>query len=111
MGMDGADPQRAAHSLDAAELEAARLGFHRANPRRSAKRPIYITQWIAFGALVAAFVWSTRTAPLLTWTVVHYSARRHFDTLVSIEGIARHLRRNAGAAIVLSGWVSHALTS
>lgn len=88
MGMDGADPQRAAHSLDAAELEAARLGFHRANPRRSAKRPIYITQLIAFGALVAAFVWSTRTAPVLTWTVVHYSALALFGIAITWRFIA-----------------------
>jgi cellulose synthase/poly-beta-1,6-N-acetylglucosamine synthase-like glycosyltransferase len=88
MGMDGADPQRAAYSLDAAELEAARLGFHRAHSDRSAKRSIYITQWILFGALIAAFVWVAQTGPALTWNVVHYGALALFGIAIAWRLIA-----------------------
>jgi len=83
MGMDGADLSRAAHSLDANELEAARLGFHRAHPHRSAKRAFHFTQLIAFAALVAAFVWAAQTAPDVTWNVVHYGALAVFGLAIA----------------------------
>lgn len=82
MGMDGADLQRAAHSLDAAALEAARLGFHRAHPHRSAKRTFYFTQLIALAALIAAFIWAVRAAPALTWDAVHYGALALFGAAI-----------------------------
>jgi cellulose synthase/poly-beta-1,6-N-acetylglucosamine synthase-like glycosyltransferase len=88
MGMDGADHQRAAYTLDAAELETARLGFHRAHLRRSAKRPIYITQWVGFGALIAGIVWAWRTAPGITWNVVHYGALALFGVAIAWRLIA-----------------------
>lgn len=88
MGMDGADPQRAAYSLDAAELEAARLGFHRAHKHRSAKRSIYITQWLAIIALAAGIWWSSRTAPTLTWSVLHYGALALFGIAIAWRLIA-----------------------
>lgn len=74
MGMDGAEPRRAAYRLDAAELEAARIGFHRRHPHRSAKRVFYVTQTLALGAAIASFVWAAREATMLTWTIVHYAA-------------------------------------
>jgi cellulose synthase/poly-beta-1,6-N-acetylglucosamine synthase-like glycosyltransferase len=88
MGMDGADLQRAAHTLDAAELEAARLGFHRAHPSRSAKRSIYITQWILSGVLIAAFVRVAQMTPALTWNVVHYGALALFGIAITWRFIA-----------------------
>jgi len=88
MGMDGADLQRAAYKLDAAELEAACLGFHRAHPHRSAKRSIYITQWLAFIALIAVFVWAAQRAPALTWGAVHYVALAVFGVAIAWRLIA-----------------------
>ena len=88
MGMDGADLQRAAYTLNAAELEAARLGFHRAHPRRSAKRPIYVTQWMLFAALIAGAFWAARAAPGLTWSVVHYGALALFGIAIAWRLIA-----------------------
>lgn len=86
--MDGAERQGAALSLDAAELEAARLGFHRAYPHRSAKRAIYITQWIAFAAMAAGFVWAARADPDLTWTIVYYAALALFGVAIAWRVIA-----------------------
>jgi len=77
MGMDGAEPQRA-RQLTGAELEAARLGFHRAHPHRSAKRVFYVTQLIAIVTLAAGFVLALRAAPALTWATVHYAALSFF---------------------------------
>jgi glycosyltransferase XagB len=83
MGMDGANLQRAAYSLNASELDDARLGFHRAHPHRSAKRAFYYTQLFAFLALIAAFVWAAQTAPVLTWNVVHYGALAVFGIAIA----------------------------
>lgn len=86
--MDGAERQGAALSLDAAELEAARLGFHRAHPHRSAKRPLYVTQILALALLVAAFIWAARAAPELTWDIVHYGALALFAVAIAWRFIA-----------------------
>jgi glycosyltransferase XagB len=86
--MDGAERQGAALSLGAAELEAARLGFHRAHPHRSAKRSFYFTQVVAFAALIAGFVWAARTAPALTWSIVYYAALALFGIAIAWRMIA-----------------------
>jgi glycosyltransferase XagB len=78
MGMDGAEPQRAAHTLSAAELENARFGFHRAHKHRSAKRVVHFTQIITFTALSGGFVFALREAPTLTWMILHYAALAFF---------------------------------
>ncbi len=88
MGMDGADRQRAAHALDAAELDAACLGFHRAHPPRSAKRTFYITQLIALIALFSGLVWVVRTAPALTGNIIHYGALALFGVAIAWRLIA-----------------------
>lgn len=65
---DGADGLRpAAMSLDAAALEQATLGFHRAFPHRSAKRVLHVTQGLALLAIVAGLGWALyrHTAPTL----------------------------------------------
>jgi cellulose synthase/poly-beta-1,6-N-acetylglucosamine synthase-like glycosyltransferase len=73
--MDGAEPPldglRAAASPGAPELDAARYGFHRAFPHRSAKRVFYVTQLLALGALSAVVVWAFRSVPALSWEVLH----------------------------------------
>lgn len=74
MGMDGAEPQRATIALSAAQLEDARLGFHRRFKHRSAKRTFYVTQVLAVIVLIAGFIWIARKAPAITWTTVHYAA-------------------------------------
>jgi len=86
--MDGAEPQHGAHSLDEAGLDVARLGFHRAHKRRSAKRVLYFTQAVVFAAIVASFVWAIRAAPSLTWTIVHYGAFALFATAITWRFIA-----------------------
>jgi cellulose synthase/poly-beta-1,6-N-acetylglucosamine synthase-like glycosyltransferase len=78
-GMDGAEPRvealhAAAVSLGLGDLDNACGGFHRAQRHRSAKRVIYITQALAFAALIAAVAWSFRAAPTLTFSVLHYAA-------------------------------------
>lgn len=82
MGMDGAEQHRAATSLDPGQLEDARLGFHRAYPRRSAKRTFYVTQLVAIAALAAGLVWAARSAPALTWNVFHYGALALFGLAI-----------------------------
>lgn len=80
--MDGADLQRAAYTLTAVELDAARFNFHRQYPGRSSKRRIYFTQLLAIAVLAAGFVWAARTAPNLTWTSVHYAALAFFGIAI-----------------------------
>jgi cellulose synthase/poly-beta-1,6-N-acetylglucosamine synthase-like glycosyltransferase len=82
MGMDGAEAQRAAYTLSAPEVDAARLGFHRSHPHRSAKRSLYVTQLIAVTALIAGIAWAFRNAPALTSAVVHYGALALFGAAV-----------------------------
>jgi glycosyltransferase XagB len=72
----------AAVTLDAAELDAARLGFHRAFPRRSAKRTIYITQVCAALVLIAALVLALRAWPASTTQILHASVWCVFATLI-----------------------------
>ena len=92
--MDGADLQRTAHALSAAQLEAARLGFHRAHRRRSAKRTFYVTQVLAVGVLMAGLGWAVRTAPALTWAAVHYGALALFGAAIAWRLVAAsNLRR------------------
>lgn len=80
--MDGAEPHAAAQELSAAALDEACLGFHRRWPQRSAKRPFYLTQIAVFIAIVAGAVWAVRTAPTLTWSVVHYGALALFGIAI-----------------------------
>lgn len=69
---DGADQLRAAAaSLDDAELESARFGFHRAFPRRSAKRVLHVTQALWLLALGAGLVWALREHTALTLHALH----------------------------------------
>lgn len=61
-------------TISAAELEQARLGFHRAFPRRSAKRRFHVTQLLIIAALIAALVWAFRAAPAVSFSVLHLTA-------------------------------------
>lgn len=103
MGMDGAEPRCGVTSLDAAQLDRARYGFHRAFPQHSAKRPIYFTQLIVVAGLIAGLVLALRNAPALTWTAIHYLALVLFGIvilwrLIAASNLKRVLWRLAAPA-------------
>lgn len=68
------DEQREAVPVDAATLDAARFGFDRTYPQRSARRVLFYTQAVAIFALIAAFVWACVKAPSIAFTALHYFA-------------------------------------
>lgn len=92
MGMDGAArlPKRdtGAATVTADALGAARLGFHRAHPSRSAKRTFHYTQLIAIGALSYFAMWAVRVAPALSLNVVHIAAIVIFSAAIFVRFVA-----------------------
>ncbi|MEZ5956923.1 MAG: glycosyltransferase [Hyphomonadaceae bacterium] len=72
----------------AAALEAARFGFARTQPHRSAKRVLYFTQAIAIAALVAALVFAARAAPAPTFEAIHITAFVIFAAAILFRLIA-----------------------
>jgi len=71
----GADELRPITStLSADELHGARLGFHRASPRRSAKRVFHISQGFWLLALLALLYWASARAPDVTFSALHVIA-------------------------------------
>jgi cellulose synthase/poly-beta-1,6-N-acetylglucosamine synthase-like glycosyltransferase len=101
MGMDGGEPLldglRPAAAVSAAELDAARLGFHRAFPHRSAKRVFFATQVLALVALIGAVVWAFRSAPALSFEVAHIAA-------LSLFALAIGLRLMAASSLAPTLW-------
>jgi cellulose synthase/poly-beta-1,6-N-acetylglucosamine synthase-like glycosyltransferase len=61
-------------SVDAAALDAARYGLHRARRDRSARHVLSLTQALALVAFTAALVWALRAAPGVTLTALHIGA-------------------------------------
>lgn len=98
MGMDGAEPRfdelrPAAVSVGAPELDAARYGFHRAHPERSAKRTFYVTQVIGFALLLACPVLAALFAPDFVFDVAHIGALALFAAAILFRLIAAaHLK-------------------
>jgi glycosyltransferase XagB len=93
MGMDGAEPRfdalrPAAISVGASELDAARYGFHRAHPERSAKRTFYLTQTIGFALLLAGAVLAALLAPAFVFDVMHIGALALFAIAILFRLIA-----------------------
>jgi glycosyltransferase XagB len=91
--MDGGQPpldglRVAATSISASELDAARYGFHRQFPQRSAKRTFFITQMIALAALLAAIVWAFWKAPALSFEVAHIAALTVFALAITFRLVA-----------------------
>jgi cellulose synthase/poly-beta-1,6-N-acetylglucosamine synthase-like glycosyltransferase len=91
--MDGGEPRYdalrpAAANVGAAELDAARLGFHRAFPHRSAKRVFFFTQALALAALIAAIVWAFRAAPALSFEIAHITALTLFAVAIALRLVA-----------------------
>ncbi len=89
MGMDGGvkptGPVEAIATVSAAALEDACYDLARRQPHRSAKRPLYVTQGLAFTAANAAFAWAATKAPLLTFDVVHVIAFVIFSAAILIR--------------------------
>ena len=85
--MDGAEPRGAGLAIyaSAEDVEAARLGFHRAFPRRSAKRVFHVTQVLAIAAVVAAIVWACRAALGVTLEAVHIAALALFAIAIAFR--------------------------
>jgi cellulose synthase/poly-beta-1,6-N-acetylglucosamine synthase-like glycosyltransferase len=88
MGMDGAEPQPdgarlASVSADAEELDAARFGFARTHPLRSARRTFFVTQLIAIAAVSGLLVWAFDAAPGVTLESLHVAALVIFFIAIS----------------------------
>lgn len=75
----------AATSIGAAELDAARLGFHRADPSRSAKRTFYFTQIFGFALILAALGLAISYAPNLTWEIIRAAALTLFASAILLR--------------------------
>ncbi len=93
MAMDGAEPRadrlvEASVSVSADELDAARFGFHRRFPQRSAKRVFFVTQATAFLALAGACGWAVWTNPALTFGALHIAALSLFAVVIGFRLIA-----------------------
>ncbi len=87
MGSDGAgDPShqraRAAFVMDGAALQQACAGFHKAFPRRSARRTFHFTQLTAFAALATLIAWSFQVAPELSLSTLHACAYVAFAIMI-----------------------------
>ncbi|MCC6789205.1 MAG: glycosyltransferase, partial [Hyphomonadaceae bacterium] len=83
-------PKREANTatVTADALEAARMGFHRAQPRRSARRVFHFTQLMVIAALFYAAIWAARAAPALSFTVAHIAAIAIFSAAIFIRLVA-----------------------
>lgn len=90
--MDGEDAQAggssAAAPVSAAELDAARLGFHRNHPQRSAKRRIHVTQALWLVALAALVFVALRDFPSATFEALHVAALILFGAAITIRLLA-----------------------
>lgn len=95
MGVDGArrdELRDAAAHVSAAELDAARYGFHRAHPQRSARRTLHVTQFVAIALMAGAFAYAAATAPNFTWMIVHAAAVALFTLAILLRlAAAAHL--------------------
>jgi len=91
--MDGAQPRmdrlvEASASVSAEELDAARFGFRKQFPQRSAERVLFVTQALAFAALISGLIWALVETPALTFAVLHISALALFALVIIFRFIA-----------------------
>lgn len=91
--MDGADVRldglhAATTSVDAAQLDAARYGFHRQHPQRSSKRTLHTTQALWLIAAITGFIYAALTHPTLTFTALHYAALAFFTAAILVRLLA-----------------------
>jgi cellulose synthase/poly-beta-1,6-N-acetylglucosamine synthase-like glycosyltransferase len=78
----------ASASVSAEELDAARFGFRKQFPQRSAERVLFVTQALAFTALISGLVWALVETPALTFAVLHISALALFALVIIFRFIA-----------------------
>ncbi|HYD89451.1 MAG TPA: glycosyltransferase [Vitreimonas sp.] len=88
--MDGAirradELRPAAATVAADELDAARLGFHRAHKHRSARRTFYATQLLSLACLGAAATWCFSTWPAATSAALYVAAMTLFASAVLLR--------------------------
>ena len=92
MGMDGAvrlpEREASAATVSADVLDAARFGFSRAQPRRSARRVFHFSQLLAIASLFYAAIWAARAAPAMTFSAVHIAAIAIFSAAIFIRLVA-----------------------
>lgn len=80
--------REAVATVSASALEAARFGFARAQPQRSARRVLYFTQALTLAALIAALVFAARNAPALTFETIHIIALMLFAGAILVRLVA-----------------------
>lgn len=90
MGMDGGEMRLdglryAATHVDAAVLDDACPGFHRAHKHRSAKRTLYITQTIALIGILTGLGAALFYAPELTFNVIRVAAFILFSAAIMLR--------------------------
>jgi cellulose synthase/poly-beta-1,6-N-acetylglucosamine synthase-like glycosyltransferase len=104
MGMDGAeklaDLAGTAATVDAAALDSARLGFHRAHPQRSGRRVLFVTQAFAIATVIGGLMWALGSAPAVTFKALHFGALALFACaifwrLIAASNLTRLLWRLA----------------
>lgn len=78
----------ASASVSAEELDAARFGFRKQFPQRSAERVLFVTQALAFAALISGLIWALVETPALTFGVLHISALALFALVIIFRFIA-----------------------
>lgn len=78
----------ASASVSAEELDAARFGFRKQFPQRSAERVLFVTQGLTFAALISGLVWALVETPALTFAVLHISALALFALVIIFRFIA-----------------------
>src|SRR5688572_14589490 len=91
--MDGAraqaDELRAAPAIaDAAELDAARFGFHAAHPQHSAKHRLHLTQLACFILLAGLLGCALYAAPAPALDVLYAAAFAFFAAAILLRLVA-----------------------
>jgi glycosyltransferase XagB len=80
--------REAAATVDAAALDAARYGFDKAHPDRSARRVLHYVQ-AAIGLLIlAAIGWAFYTNAALAWRIAYFGALILFGAMITLRLIA-----------------------
>ena len=91
--MDGADVKydglrEAAASPSAADLDAARFGFDRTHPHRSAKRTFFFTQLLIFALLLGGGVFAAIRAPGPTFSTLYVVTFTLFAMAIAVRLVA-----------------------
>lgn len=109
MGGDG-EGEPSAATLSGVELDAARFGFHRAFPQRSAKRVIHFTQLAALLALAAALSWAWRADAEMTWRALKLVAFALFATAIAWRLLAAaHLKPPLSRLAAPAHWPTYTI--